>query len=159
MNKKYEKMLISKTLDVSMWRRKRYNGVISGVKDVEMAIEEALDVTNRERRQGPAGSRSLLGQITKSEEKEMSLEDLIENDFMTDPDEMEVYNRNVVKYNWLKMLKRKGQYVVLCRCSGMGWKKLARILVKKGCATRELHPSTLKETYNKSIQYIYNKVR
>ncbi len=59
-----------------------------------------------------------------------------------------------VCFEWLPILSKANQSIVWWRCSGMGWKRIARNLKEKGYLPAEVHRITLFRYFVKSLEKI-----
>lgn len=132
----------------------------SNIKELEEAIRQAFSIYRRMPRVGPKRAECLLGKYVIIPDNERSLEDImedVESGFGMSVRSEEIAHVEVVE-NWLRLIHGEQQAVVNMRCSGMGWKRIARELVSRQYASRCVCRQTLRNYFERGLDEILKKI-
>lgn len=120
-------------------------------KEIEDIIRRAMWTDRKLPKIGPCYPTSPLGKISPSKDTYRSIEDIIEDlPFRERPTKEDIENWETVMFVWLPKLKPDVRDIVVKRCSGMGWKRIAYQL--------NCHKSTAWRMFNKGLQIILQHV-
>lgn len=124
-------------------------------KNIEETIRRAFEVDRLLPPAFPNKTRgSILGSVVTIPDIERSLDDLAGDpkfDCVTQED-LNIWNK--VMFDWLPILPLQEREIVRCRCRNMGWKRIARHLVKYRYADRELYRTTLWRNFQEGLDRI-----
>jgi len=125
----------------------------NNLKRIENCIRLAAEVDKALPPVFKADYRSPLGAMIKPE-----LDVIVERNFYDDlpttvtGEDIKIWEK--VCFDWLPMLPKANQCILWWRCSGMGWKRIARKLKEKGYLGQELHRITLFRYFVKGLEKI-----
>lgn len=125
-------------------------------KEIEATIRRAFEVDRLLPPVFHNKTRGTLG-FVQIPDNLRSLDDLAEDpkfDSVTKED-LKIWEE--VLFVWLPMLPPFEREIVKCRCRNMGWKRLARHLVKRKIADRELYRTTLWRSFQEGLTEINRK--
>ena len=128
-------------------------------KELEDTIRKFFEIDRALPKVVPAQPASFIGKMIVIPDTERSLEDINEDIkrnrcFLTREDLQLWENVNA----WFKGIKGLNRYVVIKRCQGKGWKRIAKELVREGHAYRYLHRATLWRHFNEGLEEILKNV-
>lgn len=131
----------------------------STTKQIEEAIRRAFEVDRILPKTSPKSGGSLLGRLSVIPDTERSLEDVLEDveknwHNLTNEDVSLWYD---VMSNWLPRLSTPRRQIVKKRCSGKGWKRIARELHESGITDRTLDRTTLWRIFQKGLEDILRR--
>lgn len=120
-------------------------------KEVEQKIRRAFEIDRLLPYPRPDNAKCYLGKLVVIPDCR-PIEDIKEDDerrvFLTSDD----YNNwEMVMTEWMPKLHGAQRAVVKYRCSGMGWKRIARMLKEKDITHREFDRTTLWRIFNHGL--------
>ncbi len=129
-------------------------------KEIEETIRKAFEIDRVLPKVSPTSGGSLLGRLSVIPDTERSLEDILEdvkNNWRNlTADDVTLWYE--VMSNWLPRLYGLRRQVIKKRCSGKGWKRIARELKQSGATDREFDRTTLWRIFNKGLEDILHKL-
>ena len=125
-------------------------------KEIEKTIRRAFEV---DRILPPVFQNKMRGTLgfVNIPNIERSLEDLEEDPKFNSVTKEDVKLWEMVLFVWLPILTPFEREIVKCRCRNMGWKRIARHLVKCKLADRELYRTTLWRSFQDGLSTISKK--
>lgn len=127
------------------------------IKELSLAISKAIDIDRSMPRVAPDGANCLLGKMAVIPDIERSLEDLKEDalrrEMMQGGDYKLWWD---CMHHWLPSLDTIHRQIVMKRCGGMGWKRLATYLREKDYSDRILSRMTLYRMNKDGLKLIFD---
>lgn len=120
-------------------------------KEIEEIIRRAMWTDRKLPKVGPCYPKSPFGKISPTEDTYRSIEDIMEDvPFRERPTKEDIDNWEKVMFVWLPLLDPMTRDIVVKRCSGMGWKRIAYQI--------SCHKSTAWRMFNKGLQTILRRI-
>ena len=130
------------------------------IKETELIIRRAFEVDRLLPPAFPNKTKgSTLGNFIIISDINRSLEDIISDPKYDNITRQDLKIWETVMFKWLPHLSPFDREVVRCRCRNMGWKRLARHLVKHKYIERELYRTTLWRIFQNAITTINKDFR
>lgn len=131
----------------------------SNRKELETALRRAFEIDRMLPRVAPKNPTSPIGQMIVIPDDERSIQDMQEEyeqarGRLTQSD-MELWEAAI---RWMQTIHGIRWAVVKKRCQGMGWKRIADYLVRKGFAYKHLHRNTLHRYFFDGLDEIIRKI-
>jgi len=127
-------------------------------KELEEKLRKFFEVDRALPKVVPSLPVSLIGKMIVIPDDERSIEDILEDadrfkSFLTTED-IALYDAVA---EWFKLVHGLNRAVVIKRCMGKGWKRIAKELVKDGHSYRYLHRATLWRHFNEGLEEILKR--
>jgi hypothetical protein len=127
----------------------------SDKKELEEIIRRAFEIDKILPNVIPQPPTSLIGKMIVIPDTERSIEDINEdvqrNRALLNSDDVALWEE---VNEWFKGIDALNRAVVIKRCQGKGWKRIAKELVKEGRTYRYLHRATLWRHFNEGLEEI-----
>lgn len=129
-------------------------------KEIEEAIRKAFEIDRILPSGKPKSSGCLLGRLTVIPDDLRPLDDIIEdaanNWHNLSKEDLRLWYE--VMSLWIPYLSNPHKEVVKKRCSGKGWKRVARELYESGLSERTLDRTTLWRIFQRGLDDILRKL-
>lgn len=114
------------------------------LKEIEHMIRRAMWTDRKLPKVGPYRAKSPLGALSPTPDTERSVEDILQDiPYRERPTKEDIENWETVMFTWLPRLEPCERDIVVKRCSGMGWKRVAFEL--------NCHKSTVWRRFNAAL--------
>lgn len=128
------------------------------LKEVEEKIRRAIWTDRKLPKVGLSYPKSPVGKMMAIDDTQRSLEDIMEDiPFRERPTKEDIENWHVVMFVWLPALEPISREIVVRRCSGMGWKRIIRVIIDKKISDRILSRTTLWRIFKDALEEILIK--
>ena len=124
-------------------------------KEAEKIVRRAFEIDRVLPFPRPKGAECLLGKMAVIGDEERSIEDILEdsaNKINMTQEDLKLWQE--VMFEWMPRIVGLDRIVVIKRCQGMGWKRLARYLHERKHTEREFDRTTLWRIFQHGINGI-----
>ncbi|MBO6305454.1 MAG: hypothetical protein J6M62_10325 [Selenomonadaceae bacterium] len=133
---------------------------MKSTKEIEADIRRAFEVERLLPFPRPNNGSCYLGRLMVIPDTERSLEDIMEDiknsRLNITSDDLKLWDK--VTDEWLPLLVGMQRIVVVKRCQGMGWKRLARYLNEKNHTERTFDRTTLWRIFKNGLKEIQRQI-
>lgn len=128
-------------------------------KELEEVLRKFFDIDRCLPRVKPSDPKSLIGKMIVIPDTERSIEDINEDMERKRTITMEDIELWIAANKWICLIASKAiREVVIKRCQGKGWKRIAGEMAKEGISKRYLHRTTLWRNFNDGLDEILRKI-